>query len=103
MRVILLASFALAIASAPALATTTTPSHAATHAVPPKPPATARKVTAAQRATPAIPAKPVRTAVAAKPRGKSGFVTTRLANGKKVTFDCHLAGNKTKAVCKSVS
>ena len=87
-RSALLAVAALAIGTAPAIAATTTPTHAAVRAVP------------AKHATPASPAKPVLTAAAAKPRGKSGLVTTRLANGKTVTYDCHLAGNKAKAACK---
>ena len=40
---------------------------------------------------------PARTATA-KPRGR--MVTARLANGKTVTYDCSLAGNKTKQACK---
>lgn len=91
-RKTLFALAALAIATAPAMAATTAPTAthagAATRAVPAKP------------ATKLAVAKPARTAVAAKPRGKSGLVTTRLANGKTVTYDCHLAGNKTKAACK---
>ncbi|QGN55528.1 hypothetical protein [Novosphingobium sp. Gsoil 351] len=91
-RSILLAGAALALAASPAMAATTTPTHAAARAVP---------ATPAKPATRAVPAKPAaRTASAAKPRGKSGMVTTRLANGKKVTYDCHLAGNRTKAACK---
>ena len=49
-------------------------------------------------------AKPAATKVAtartatAKPRGR--MVTARLANGKTVTYDCSLAGNKTKQACK---
>lgn len=31
---------------------------------------------------------------------KGRMVTARLANGKIVTYDCSLAGNKTKTACK---
>ena len=91
-RKTLLALASLAIATAPAMAATTAPTHAATRAVPAKPAVPAKKIAVAKPA--------VRTASAAKPHGKSGLVTTRLANGKTVTYDCHLAGNKTKAACK---
>lgn len=102
----LIAGAALAIASAPAIAATTTPTHAATRAVPAKPATPARKLAVAKRATPAVaakPAVPARSASVAKPRSHAGMVTTTLANGKKVTYDCHLAGNKTKTACKGVS
>ena len=82
---VLFAGAALAIATAPAMAATTAPSHAATRAVPAKPAVPAKKVAVAKRTT---------------PRGKSSLVTTRLANGKTVTYDCHLAGNKAKTACK---
>lgn len=79
----------LALASAPAMAATTATKPAATRAVPARPAVPAKKVAVAKPA-----------ARAATPRGKSGLVTTTLANGKKVTYDCHLAGNKTKTACK---
>lgn len=52
---------------------------------------------AAKPATTKAATAPARTA-AAKPRGR--MVTARLANGKTVTYDCSLAGNKTKQACK---
>ena len=51
----------------------------------------------AKPATTKVATAPARTA-AAKPRGR--MVTARLANGKTVTYDCSLAGNKTKQACK---
>ncbi len=105
-RSTLLAVVALAIATAPAMAATSTTTHAATRAVPAKPTTPAKQVAVVtRRATPAVPAKPAvpaRTASAAKPRSHAGMVTTTLSNGKKVTYDCHLAGNKTKSACKGV-
>ena len=99
-RSTLLALAALAIATAPAMAATSTTTHAATRAVPAKPTTPAKQVAVVtKRATPAVPA---RTASAAKPRSHAGMVTTTLSNGKKVTYDCHLAGNKTKSACKGV-
>lgn len=99
-RKTLLAFAALAMATAPAMAATTAPTHAVTRAVPAKSAVPAKKLAVAKRAAPATPAKPVRTASAAKAPSRSGLVTTRLANGKTVTYDCHLAGNKAKTVCK---
>ncbi len=52
-----------------------------------------------------LAAKPATRLAAAKARAtpaRSGgrMVKARLANGKTVTYDCSLAGNKTKQACK---
>jgi hypothetical protein len=39
-------------------------------------------------------------AVAARPAANGRMVQARLSNGKVVTYNCSLAGNQTKQVCK---
>ena len=39
-------------------------------------------------------------AVAARPAANGRMVQARLGNGKVVTYNCSLAGNQTKQVCK---
>lgn len=67
----------------------------------------ATKLTAKPAAKPAVraQAKPATRLAAAPARAtpaRSGgrMVKARLANGKTVTYDCSLAGNKTKQACK---
>jgi hypothetical protein len=109
---VLIAGASLAMASAPAIAATaaSAPAAAAKPAKPVKKVAVVTKRTTVmgpaksmghiRTATAAKPKAPVRTASIAKPRTGTGFVTATLANGKKVTYDCHLAGNKAKTACK---
>lgn len=84
-------------ASASSAATTTTKPAAKPAAKP------ATKLAAKPAARPA--AKPA-TRLAATParatpaRSGGRMVKARLANGKTVTYDCSLAGNKTKQACK---
>lgn len=85
-------------ASSPSASTTTTTKTAA------KP---ATKLAAKPAAKPAVraQAKPATRLAAAPARAtpaRSGgrMVKARLANGKTVTYDCSLAGNKTKQACK---
>ena len=114
---VMIAGASLAMASAPAIAATAAPAPAAA-AKPAKAKPVKKVAVVTKRTTVMVPAKsmaPVRTATAAKPKAPvrtasvaksrtgAGFVTATLANGRKVTYDCHLAGNKTKAVCKGVS
>ena len=61
----------------------------------PKPDAT--HTTTTKMTTPMVNTKVAkRTTTVAKGR----MVTAKLANGKTVTYDCSLAGNKTKTACK---
>jgi hypothetical protein len=72
-------------ASAPSAATTKPAAKPAAH------------MQAKPAAKPRLAAAPTRA-----PAARSGrrLVTARLANGKTVTYDCSLAGNKTKQACK---
>lgn len=56
------------------------------------------KVAAKVAAKPAFKAHPA--ALHAKPAATGRVVTARQSNGKTVTYNCSLAGNKTKQACK---
>ena len=79
----------------------TTPAFAATAATAP----TTKTTVAAKQApaTKAAPAKHVAVAKAKHHTRRSGkhFASATLKNGKKVTYNCNLAGNKHKTACKS--
>lgn len=72
----------------------TAPVFAAATTAKPKPAAQAPAKPAAKAK---LAATPARTA-ATRPGGR--MVKARLANGKTVTYDCSLAGNRTKQACK---
>lgn len=85
----------------------------ATRAVPATRATPAKPATPAVRATPAKPAVPAKKVAAVTPKAKittpakavparhgARLVTAKLSNGKTVTYDCSLAGNKTKQACK---
>lgn len=61
-----------------------------------KPAAAAAKPVPAMAAKPALAAKPAPRAKAAAGR----MVSAKLSNGKTVTYNCSLAGNKTKKACQ---
>ncbi|WP_404370217.1 hypothetical protein AB5I39_01510 [Sphingomonas sp. MMS24-J45] len=64
-----------------------------------KPAAAAAKPAPAMAAKPALAAKPApRAKAAAAPAGR--MVSAKLSNGKTVTYNCSLAGNKTKKACQ---
>ena len=60
--------------------------------------ATAAKPAAKVAAKPTFKAHPA--ALHAKPAATGRVVTARQSNGKTVTYNCSLAGNKTKQACK---
>lgn len=94
------------MAGAPAIAATQ--QHPATASVAAKPAARMAAKPAAATPVKAKATTPARTAAAApaKPRSAAPRSGTHLAkatlrNGKQVTYNCSLAGNKTKQACKS--
>jgi hypothetical protein len=101
---VLLGVSALTVAGAPAFAATAAPTTkvaAATHMTA-KPANAAPAVTKSAmlpRATAAAKpaARPATRVAAAHSRGR--MVTTKTSTGKTVTYDCSLAGNKTKQAC----
>lgn len=75
------------------------PAIAATQQHPTTAPAAAKPVLhASAKPAAATPAKP-RTATPA--RSRTHLAKATLRNGKQVTYDCRLAGNKNKQACKS--
>ncbi len=72
---------------------------AATQATPmaTKPKTVATRTTTTKTTTPMGNTKVAKRTTTVK---KGRMVTAKLANGKTVTYDCSLAGNKTKTACK---
>lgn len=77
-----------AFAATPPAATPATAAKPAAHAV------------AKPAAAAATPAKTVARKQTASAASHKRLVTAKLSNGKTVTYDCTLAGNKTKQACK---
>ncbi len=83
-----------AFAAAPATAKTATTAKTTTTAA--KPATTAAKPAAAKP----VAAKPVAKTAAKKTAAGGNYAKATLKNGKTVTYNCNLAGNKSKQACK---
>lgn len=89
-----LAAAGPALAGTPSKATAKPTAHPAAAAKPAAAPAKAAAVTHA------APAKGTKPATPPKPAANGRMVQAKLSNGKTVTYNCSLPGNRTKQACK---